>query len=152
VGQSSLRLATSQTGAVTFSNNICQLEARIERQHALSSVLVLSLDHVTFTGNHCWIDAPAGPLATVSSKGILMDALVSGGSVNITGNRFQEPPLSVLISGLTIGVANITSQNIATSCLIVLANPSLKIDTPNIVLMNAANSDYCGRFASLLNK
>ncbi len=152
VGQSSLRLATSPTGTITFSNNICQLETRIERQHALSSVLVLSLDHVTFTGNHCWIDAPAGTLATVASKGILMDALVCGGSVNVTGNRFQESPLSVLISGLTIGIANITSQNIATSCLIVLANPSLKIDTPNIVLMNAANSDYCGRFASLLNK
>ena len=152
VNQSSVRLATSPTGAVTFSNNICQLESRIERQPSLTSVLVLSLDHVTFTSNHCWIDSLAGTQAAITSRGTSMDAVVCGGSVNVTGNRFQESPLSVLISGLTIGIANITSQNIATSCLIVLANPSLKVDTPNIVLMNAANSDYCGRFASLLNK
>jgi hypothetical protein len=151
---SSRRLATSQNGTVTFSNNICQLEARVDRQRSNSSLSIFSLDHVTFTGNHCWIDAAAPAAAgqtNITSIGVLIDALIAGGTVNVTGNRFQESPLSVFLSGMTIGIANITSQNIATFCLIIkAASAAFKVDSPNITLVSAVEPELCARLSALL--
>lgn len=149
-GITSRALATSYNGTVTFSNNICQLEARVDRQRSITSLTIYSLDHVTFTGNHCWVDA----LVPVAGASIvletLFDAFIAAGSVNVTGNRFQESAFSVALSGVTIGIANITSQNIATYCLLIAALPTLKINSPNITLVSSLatpnNPDPCLRF------
>lgn len=99
-------------GAVLFSNNICQLEATAGRQREDASVLIVTPDHLTFSNNHCWVDA--------SRLSAFFDALLFAGSLSVLGNRFQEKFGSALFSGLTIGVANITSENISTNCLLAL--------------------------------
>ena len=73
----------------------------------------------------------------------LFDALIAAGSVNVTGNRFQESAFSVALSGATIGIANITSQNIATYCLLVRRQTGITVDTPNVNLVNAIAPDFC---------
>lgn len=134
-GITSRAFAASSNGTVLFSNNICQLEARADRQRSITSIAILSLDHLTYTGNHSWIDT-----ATFDAY---VDALLVAASVNVTSNRFQESPISVLASGLTAGVVNITSQNISTFCLLVKGAPSFTIDQSNLALINLAQPGFC---------
>lgn len=117
-------------GTVMFSNNICQLEARFSGEHEDASVLIFTPDHLTFTSNHCWIDA-----AKISA---FTDALLLAGTLNVTGNRFQEAPnFAVALSGLTAGIFNITSQNISTYCL--LAGGPFVVHNNNLTLADPTN-------------
>jgi len=95
------------SGAVLFTNNICQLEARAGGQIEDDSVSIVTLDHLIFYNNHCWLDA-SGPSA------LMADALLVAGSLNIIGNRFQEAPSSTPLSAVTNGKVNVTGQNIST--------------------------------------
>ncbi len=117
-------------GTVLFTNNICQLEARFSGEHQESSVFIYTPDHLTFANNHCWVDAVRLSAFT--------DALLLAGTLNVIGNRFQEAPnFPVLISGLTAGVFNITSQNISTYCLV--AGAPYLLDNNNLSLVDPAN-------------
>jgi len=129
------------SGAVTFTNNICQLEARISRPHFFSSVTILSLDDLIFGNNQCWIDAP-------SRSGVL-DACLVAGSLQVTSNRFQEAALfPVLASGFTIGGLNITAQNISTYCLFVTGILRPALDASNLSLIAV---ETCDSVAKKLN-
>jgi hypothetical protein len=50
----------------------------------------------------------------------LLDVLLFGISLNAVSNRFEEAVGSVYFSGITLGLLNVTGQNISTYCLIVL--------------------------------
>lgn len=123
-------------GSVLFSNNVCQLEATASQQREYASVFIYTPDHLIFSSNHCWLDT-----SRVSS---LVDALLLAGSLNVVGNRFQESPLSVLFSAMTVGVMNITGQNISTFCLLVLG--AVRSDNNNIALVQAANNELCAEW------
>jgi hypothetical protein len=103
-------LAGSSSGAVLFTNNICQLESRASGVTGLASVEIFSLDHVIFSNDHCWLDGG-------STFTAWMDALLFSLTLNASGNRFQESVGSVLASGFTFAIGNITTQNISTFCL-----------------------------------
>lgn len=135
-GLASRAFAASSNGTVLFSNNICQLEARADRQTSITSIAIMSVDHLNFTGNHSWID-------TVTLD-VIFDAVLVAGSVNVTNNRFQESPQSVLASGLTAGVINITSQNISTFCLLVKGVPNFTINQSNLALISMVLPELCG--------
>jgi hypothetical protein len=128
------------SGAVLFSNNICQLEATASRLREYASVFIYTPDHLIFSNNHCWLDA--------SRSSSLVDALLLAGSLNVIGNRFQEAPNSVLFSGLTVGAVNITGQNISTYCLIVLG--TLRSDNNNIALVQGTNNQLCAEWERAL--
>jgi Family of unknown function (DUF6519) len=125
-------LASSSSGAVLFTNNICQLETRASGATGFASVEILTLDHLTFSNNHCWLDGPSTAV---------MDALLFSISLNASGNRFQESVGSVLVSGLTFALWNITTQNISTFCL--FPEGFQVISTGNLILVPA----LCPEFA-----
>ncbi|HWF05779.1 MAG TPA: hypothetical protein VHA06_18980, partial [Candidatus Angelobacter sp.] len=101
------------SGAVLFTNNVCQLEARLGGLREDFSVFILTLDQLTFANNHCWVDG--------ASQSAVADAFLLANTLNVTSNRFQEGAhFPVLLSGVTVGVFNITSQNISTYCLVPL--------------------------------
>jgi hypothetical protein len=125
-------LASSSSGAVLFTNNICQLETRASGATGFASVEILTLDHLTFSNNHCWLDG---------SGTALMDALLFSVSLNASGNRFQESVGSVLVSGLTFAVWNITTQNISTFCL--FPEGAQVISSGNLILVPS----LCPQFA-----
>ena len=111
-----------------FTNNVCQLVARAIRLRAFTSVLILSLDHLNFSSNHCWVDG--------KEASAILDALLLAGSLQVTDNRFQESPgFSVLASGVTLGVLNITTANISTYCLFV--EGILTVNTNNLSVIPA---------------
>ncbi len=137
-GNASGSLATAafqnvSCGAVLFSNNICQLEATASRQREYASVFIFTPDHLIFSNNQCWLDSPR-----LSG---LVNALLLAGSLNVVGNRFQEALLSAFFSGLTVGVFNITQQNISTHCLIALGFKVLHND--NLALEDVLLPEFC---------
>jgi Family of unknown function (DUF6519) len=129
------------SGAVSFTGNMCQLGARGSLQTELSSVFIVTPDHLIFSNNHCWLDS-----AGLSS---ILDALLIGGSLNVIGNRFQESVGAVFASGLTAGVVNVTGQNISTYCLFVLG--SRFSDNNNLTLLPGAFGDMCSSVAKDLS-
>jgi hypothetical protein len=131
--RASTSIRDASCGAVLFSNNMCQLEATASRQSEDTSVLIFTPDHLIFSNNHCWLDT-----ARLSA---LADALLLAGTLNVVGNRFQEADLSVLLSALTIGVVNITGQNISTFCILVLG--PLHSDNNNIALVQLLYKELC---------
>ena len=132
--------AMPSCGAVLFTNNICQLEARADRQRGIASVAILSLDDLIFNSNQCWLDG--GRLTAI------VDALLAAGSLQVTSNRFQEATgFPVLASGFTIGALNITSQNISTYCLFATGILQPAIDNNNLSLIP---SEVCKRAAGSL--
>lgn len=65
----------SSSGAVIFTNNYCQLEVREVTQTNFASVIIISLDHLIFSNNHCWIDANVDTLGS----GMTVDAFLLAG-------------------------------------------------------------------------
>jgi hypothetical protein len=130
--------ANSSSGAVIFTNNICQLETQLGGQRAISNVLILSLDHLIFSNNHLWVDGPpAGE--DLSKLSALVDAFLFAGSLQVTTNRFQEGTgFPVLFSGITAGVLNITAMNISTYCLIAKAPPAFLLQPDNLSILSLA--------------
>ena len=125
------------SGAVLFTNNICQYEARAIEQLSFASVFILSLDHLIFANNHCWLDGQ-----TLSA---IMDAFLLAGSLQVTSNRFQEAANSpVLLSGMTLGSMNITSQNISTYCLVAKGNTL--INNNNLSVIQTIDENACQQF------
>jgi hypothetical protein len=141
VPASSLSLDSGGTsnGAVTFTDNLCQLEGRVTRPHSFSSVTIVTLDDLIFGNNQCWVDA--FPFSAV------LDAFLLAGFLQVTSNRFQEAAgLAVLASGFTIGGLNITGQNISTYCLFATGLPGGQpaLSTNNLSLIG---SGMCNDFA-----
>lgn len=126
---------TTSNGAVTFTENMCQLEGKITRPHAFSSVMIVTLDDLIFGNNQCWMDAIARPVTAA------LDAMLVAGFVQVTSNRFQEVLGSVLASGFISGLLNITGQNISSHCLFAtgLLRPALL--TGNLSLFTAEACD-----------
>jgi hypothetical protein len=110
----------------------------------------LSRDSIIFTSNQCWIDAPT-PIGDAQAAAItaVFDAMIVGGTVNVTSNRFQESRSAVAASGATIGVANVTSQNISTYCLLIKGQPALTVNAPNVALVNAVSPGICEKLNAL---
>ncbi len=96
-------------GSVIFNDNLCQMEGRVGKEVALASVLIFTIDDLSFDGNTCWIDA--AQLRTIT------DAFLLAPTLRANSNRFQEAVPSVLCSGITAGFLNVTSLNISTYCL-----------------------------------
>jgi hypothetical protein len=129
--------ASTSNGAVTFTDNMCQLEARVSRPHSFSSITIMTLDDLIFGNNQCWVDAL--PLTAV------LDAFLLAGSLQATSNRFQEAAgFPVLASGFTIGALNITGQNISTYCLFATGTLQPALNTKNLSLIG---SQLCDEFA-----
>jgi hypothetical protein len=139
----------SSSGAVLFTNNYCQLELREVPQQGFASVLIISLDHLIFSNNHCWLDAtgqgtvfaPTQGFTAAGGQGMLLDAFLLAGSLNVIGNRFQEAKNAVLLSAMTIGLLNVTSQNISTFCIYPLG--AVLAATNNLALINSVNPGVC---------
>jgi hypothetical protein len=134
----------SSSGAVLFTNNMCQLELREVPQTGFASVVIITFDHLIFSNNHCWVDgaglsvAGAPPAAGAS---VLTDAFLLAGSLNVTSNRFQEGQDAADISAWTIGLLNITSQNIATYCI--LAEGVYLVDNNNLSILGSIAPGLC---------
>jgi hypothetical protein len=129
-------------GAVVFTNNTCQLEARWSGQRCIASVAIFALDDLVFSNNVCWLDGPPETAA--------VDALLNAGALQVTSNRFQEAAgLPVLVSGVTVGGLNITSQNISTYCLLATGVVQPAIKNSNLMVVPDKRCEALGKNLNL---
>ena len=125
-------------GNVLFANNQCTLNLMDAiTEMAVSSVLILSLDDVSFHGNQCDCDLFLGDL-------VITQAILFGISLRVTDNRFKEGILGAWLSAVTLGLLNITTDNQSTHCLLVLG--TVVEDQPNGSLLDVFNPKLCAPF------
>ena len=120
-------LVAAGAGAILFTDNVCQLEAKNSNVSGLCSVAIMTLDDLIFNSNHLWIDAPEGAA--------LADSFVVAATTQMSNNRFQEQRRAVLLSAASLGAyANITAHNLATMPLKIGGPSARKVDAPNVIL------------------
>lgn len=135
-------------GSVLFTNNQCLLEsidareargnltfnAAIGNFDFAASIAIITLDDLGFHDNQS---------ECFTQGRILTDAALFGlMSLRVSDNRFKEIINHALFSGITIGRANMTTDNQATHCLLILGPAATRVSTPNTIL---AGSQECAR-------
>jgi len=123
-------------GNVLFAENQCSLDA-IESglSFSLSSILIFSLDDVSFHDNQCDCN--------LLDDFILTHALLFGLSLRVSDNRFKEGIPNAPLSAITIGLFNTTTDNQSTHCLYIVGLPNLTVDSSNVSLMMITNPNAC---------
>jgi hypothetical protein len=115
-------------GNVLFSNNQCQLNL-LERgtSFALTSILIFSLDDIGFHCNQCDCD--------LFDDFVFVHAFLFGISLRASDNRFKEGLLNALLSAMTFGWLNATTDNESTHCLLIRGR--LILNKHNLVLLDS---------------
>jgi hypothetical protein len=127
-----------RSGNVLFSNNQCSLDLlEAGLSLALSSILIFSLDDVAFNNNQCDCN--------LLDDFVITHALLFGITVRANDNRFREGLFNAVLSAITIGLLNITTDNESTHCLVV--EGFRKLRRHNLVLLSALfERDPCRGF------
>ncbi len=130
-------------GNVMFHDNQCVLDLlETGLSLSLSSILILTLDDVSFGNNQCD--------CSLVDDIVLSHAILFGFSLRMNDNRMKEGLYNALYSGLTLGIMNATTNNQSTHCIMVYGLSAVKIDSGNRVLFQLfAEEDYCNPFEFL---
>ena len=125
-------------GSVLFTNNQCLLES-LERPARAgtglnqslgfeigASIAIITLDDIGFHNNQVECLIVTRYLTDVALLGLM--------SVRASDNRFKEVANHVTFSGITLGRLNMTTDNQATHCLLILGPVFTKVNTPNTIL------------------
>jgi len=128
-------------GNVIFSNNQCAVDL-LERgfSFAVSSILIFSLDDIGFHANQCDCD--------LLDDIIISHAVIFGISLRVTDNRFKEGIFNALLSAITLGMLNTTTDNQSTHCLLI-RGVFPPIQHSNLVLTGAFNPRACRGFTQV---
>ena len=133
------RLASARAGRP--SNNQCVLDlAEVGFSFAIFSILIVSLDDVGFLDNQCE--------ASLVDDFILSQAFLFGFSLRASDNRFKEGLFNAVLSAVTLGLYNTTTDNQSTHCLLVRGLPQLTVDAHNTSLANLFGRGMCERLRS----
>jgi Family of unknown function (DUF6519) len=135
---------SASAGAVLFSDNICEVKASADSPTGISSVVVFSLDDLIFANNICRVESPKACLT--------FDVLLHASTIQVASNRFQEAFRSVVLSGFTAGLLNITSANLSTYCLIArAATPGGLVRVNNLAMVGPELCDKYIEFFGAAN-
>jgi hypothetical protein len=135
--QVELDLSVSPDGTSTqIMSSAYHKNAALGRSFTFSSIMIITLDDVSFQDNQC--------VCTLFGDIVLANAIVLGYSTRVHSNRFTEGLFLSLFSAITFGVANMTTHNQATRCILALPTALTTIKVPNTILHPNA---YCKRFA-----
>jgi hypothetical protein len=130
-------------GNVLFSNNQCVLDLLEQGMNlAYASIAILSLDDIGFSNNQCDCN--------LIDDMVISQAVLYGVSLRISDNRFKEGIRNALYSAVTFGVANTTTDNQSTHCLLIRGWPGLTVNHPNLILLSSTNSKFCDRYGQVL--
>jgi hypothetical protein len=107
----------------------------------VASIAIITFDDLGFHDNQS---------DCLTQSLILTNAfLLSLMSLRVSDNRFKEIPGHAAFSGITLGRVNMTTDNQATHCLLILGPPATRVNTPNTILNQAP---LCQRFGALLER
>jgi hypothetical protein len=131
-----LDLSVSPDGTSLQIMSALNRNATLGRSFTFSSVMIITLDDVSFQDNQC--------VCTLLGDILLVNAIVIGYSTRVHSNRFTESLFVSLFSAITFGLANMTTHNQATRCILSLPTAITTIKVPNTILHPSA---YCKRYA-----
>ncbi len=129
------------TGPVMFADNQVLQRLRDRASRGISAITISSLDDVEFADNQCNLMA--------ADDFYLVQALLAGYSVRVTGCRFQETLGRVIYSAASIGQINTTAHNHSTHCLRAIGSMRL-IKNDNIELVELVADRVCERVVGVL--
>ncbi|MEM6455114.1 MAG: hypothetical protein AAF772_08480, partial [Acidobacteriota bacterium] len=126
------------SGNVLFHDNQVMLDTLApDRQFAVSSVLLLTLGHVSVAGNQIDAELPLGTF-------LLADALTFGFTQQMSDNRLTKGVFAGIVSAITLGLMNTTAMNQGTHCFLGLGLPQVSRVTPNQVMSELLAPQICG--------
>jgi len=132
-------MASPSSGGVLFADkHLPGWRHEQAGRRAFTSVLIYSLDHLTFNSNHSWID---GPERTATGGCRAVRRIDPGDQQSLS----RKHSVRLRPSGLTVGVLNVTTQNISTYCL--YAQGTLVRTTDNLAVIMLSNPNACARVA-----
>jgi hypothetical protein len=102
---------------------------------AVASILILTLDDIGFHDNQCDCN--------LLDDFVITQAILIGISVRVTDNRFKEGLFNAVLSAITIGLFNTTTDNQSTHCLYIIGAPNLTVDHSNVSLVMLNNPRAC---------
>jgi hypothetical protein len=121
------RILYLPSGNSLFNNNQTTLDLRTDEiNFALSSILIASLDDISFGSNQSECTSLLDLLLT--------NTAIWGITIRANDNRLQEGLTVAPFSLFSLGLINTTTDNQATHCLIVLAIPFWRVENSNTVL------------------
>ncbi len=133
-------------GNILFHDNQVVLDALgTSRTFAMSSILLLTLGHVSAQGNQADANLPFSEL-------LLTDVLTFGFSQQMTDNRITKGLVSGVLSAISLGLMNTTSNNQGTHCFLGLGLPQISRVQPNQVMSELFVPQICGWIESLQRK
>jgi len=139
-------------GNVLFNDNQVSLDLlETGGTFSISSILILSLDDISFVSNQCD--------SNLRDDFLISQAILGGISLRVTDNRFKEGLINAIFSAITFGIMNTTADNQSTHCLLVrgwkqLPSPpgwSGEVNHSNTILLEAFVRNVCGRFDRVLD-
>ena len=68
-------------------------------------------------------------------------------SVSVSDNRLKESFNGALVSAFTFGLMNVTTNNVATHCLLIAGKPSLRVRTDNVILVGEIRDSETAKIA-----
>ena len=132
-------------GNILFNDNVCQLNLlETGVGFALSSLVLLSLDDVSFHDNQCDCD--------LLDDFVIVNAIVLSASLRVTGNRFKEGVFNAMYSAMTMAIMNSTVDNQSTHCLWVidmLTGLRSVVPTVPVLTVNRDNKVLAGLLVAL---
>jgi len=114
-------------GRVLFNDNQVTLQDFGVRGRLVRSVplVIMSADDVSVQDNQINAEIPLAML--------LVDALVAGATVRASGNRITEVPMRALLSCLSNGQRNITTENQTTHCIAALGSQVIQAANQQLI-------------------
>ena len=127
-------------GNVMFVNNQVVLdELDAIPNVALSAIAIFSLDDITFNGNQ--VDC------SLWGDFLIFPTFLFAPSVRVSDNRFKEGFVSALLSAVTVGLMNTTTDNQSTHCMVAIGFPGMRIFKDNIELWDVVLGSVSDVFA-----
>jgi hypothetical protein len=138
-GEGAGRRHLATTGPVLFNDNQVIFETAVREAPALwTSTMIYSLDDVSYSANQTMCN-----LGTLLIVGVAL----FGWTVRANANRCTETPGRAILSALTVGIMNSTTDNHGTHCVIAVAFTNRLTPGPNHSLLFAQE---CAVFQKLL--
>jgi hypothetical protein len=118
-------------GAIHFNDNRVHLGSMDRGSNANCSMYLTTRDDLSVQANQsqCSEQVVAIPWNTIAA----------GWSLRMTGNRLTEPIGASLLSALSFGVMNTTTDNQSTHCLLIVGHPALRVDDANVALASLSS-------------
>ncbi|WP_028580799.1 DUF6519 domain-containing protein [Desulfogranum japonicum] len=140
---------TLPNGNVLFADNQITLDMQPTDRNIFSAQLIATLDDVSYTNNqsNCTCLYSDAREETAGSLKMGTNGIILGATSRINNNRFHEGMNNTEISVISIGLANTTTENQATHCILVFGYINFSHKKSNTMYLHNNKENICAKIA-----